>query len=135
MVGVDTSALIEFLRATGSRVDRTLDRLLDDPAVELCITDVVLMEVLSGARSAGEVRELTEELLSMKMLRLEPLRGYQDAADLYLAARRQGLTIRKMTDCLIAVPMIEAGASLLHADADFDRIAQVAPLRIEPVVP
>ncbi len=36
---------------------------------------------------------------------------------------------------VIAVPVIKAGASLLHADTDFDRIAQVAPLRIEPVAP
>ena len=135
MVGVDTSALIEFLRATGSPVDRRVDELLDDPSVELCITEVVLMEVLSGARSAREVEELTEELLRFTMLRLDPLQGYQDAAALYLDARRQGLTIRRMTDCLIAVPVIRAGASLLHADADFDRIAQVAPLRIEPVAP
>ena len=92
------------------------------------------MEVLSGARSAREVEELTEELLRFTMLRLDPLQGYQDAAALYLDARRRGITIRKMTDCLIAVPVIKAGASLLHADADFDRIAQVAPLRIEPVI-
>lgn len=135
MVGVDTSALIEFLRSTGSRADLTLDRLLDDPSVELCITEVVFMEVLSGARNAGEVAELTEELLNFTMLRLDPLSGYEEAAALYRACRRAGLTIRKMTDCLIAVPVIKAGASLLHADADFDRIAQVAPLRIEPVVP
>jgi len=135
LVGVDTSALIEFLRSTGSPADRTLDRLLDDPAVELCITEVVFMEVLSGARTPGEVAELTEELLHFRMLRLDPLRGYEEAATLYRDCRRAGLTIPKMTDCLIAVPVIEAGASLLHADSDFDRIAQVAPLRIEPVVP
>lgn len=135
MVGVDTSALIEFLRSTGSPADRTLDRLLDDPSVDLCITEVVFMEVLSGARSPGEVAELTDELLHFRMLRLDPLRGYEEAAALYRRCRRAGITIRKMTDCLIAVPVIKAGASLLHADADFDRIAQVAPLRIEPVAP
>jgi predicted nucleic acid-binding protein len=38
-----------------------------------------------------------------------------------------------MTDCLVAVPTIEAGATLLHADRDFDALARHTPLRLEPV--
>lgn len=135
MVGLDTSAIVEFVRETGSAVDRTLDRLLDDVDVELCITEVVLMELLAGARNRRELEALSEQLRGFTMLRLDPLQGYEEAASLFRSARRQGITIRKMTDCLIAVPVMKAGASLLHADADFDRIAQVAPLRIEPLLP
>ena len=114
---------------------RAVVRLARDPGVELAITEVVLMEVLAGGRGEARAARLGDQLTSFAMLRLVPFQGYEDAAAIYRAARRQGLTIRKMTDCLIAVPVIEAGASLLHADADFDRIAQVAPLRIEPVLP
>ena len=52
------------------------------------------------------------------------------AASLYRAARTQGVTIRKKLDCLIAAPCVRTGAPLLHADADFDRLAPCSPLRI-----
>lgn len=135
MVVLETSAIIEFLRGTGSAVDRTVGDYLDDTTIELAITEVVLMEVLAGGRDEVNAADLAEQLAQFTMLRLDPLQGYEEAAAIYRAGRRQGITIRKMTDCLIAVPVIKAGASLLHADADFDRIAQIAPLRIEPLRP
>lgn len=135
MVVLDSSAWIEFSRDTGSPVARTVERLVDDASIDLGITEIVLMEVLAGARNPAAAAKLRSELIQLTMLRLDPLLAYEEAAAIHRAARRQGITIRKMTDCLIAVPVIKAGASLLHADADFDRIAQVAPLRIEPVAP
>ncbi len=135
MVVLETSAIIEYLRGTGSAVDRTVDEYLRDASVQLAITEVVLMEVSAGARDEVRAADLVDQLAQVTMLRLDPLQGFEDAAAIHRAARRRGLTIGKMTDCLIAVPVIKAGASLLHADADFDRIAQVAPLRIEPLRP
>jgi predicted nucleic acid-binding protein len=44
--------------------------------------------------------------------------------------RAGGETVRKMTDCLVAVPAIEAGARVLHADADFDKLARHTPLEV-----
>ena len=38
-----------------------------------------------------------------------------------------------MRDCLVAAPVIRAGASILHKDRDFDVIARHTELRIEPV--
>ena len=135
MVVLDSSAWIEFSRDTGSPVARTVEQFVDDPSIDLGITEIVLMEVLAGARSPAAAAKMRGELIQLTMLRLDPLRAYEEAAAIYRAGRRQGITIRKMTDCLIAVPVIKAGASLLHADADFDRIAQIAPLRIEPLRP
>ena len=42
----------------------------------------------------------------------------------------QGVTIRNTLDCLIAAPCVRTGAPLLHADADFDRLASCSSLRI-----
>jgi predicted nucleic acid-binding protein len=39
------------------------------------------------------------------------------------------VTIRKTLDCLIAAPCVRTGVPLLHADADFDRLATCTPLR------
>jgi predicted nucleic acid-binding protein len=52
------------------------------------------------------------------------------AVSVYRAARAEGVTIRKTLDCLIAAPCVRTGAPLLHADADFDRLASCTPLRI-----
>ena len=45
---------------------------------------------------------------------------------------RSGDTVRQLTDCLIAVATIKAGATVLHADRDFDAIARHSELQIEP---
>jgi hypothetical protein len=38
--------------------------------------------------------------------------------------------VRGLADCLIAVPAINAGAPILHADRDFDAIARHTPLQV-----
>jgi predicted nucleic acid-binding protein len=40
------------------------------------------------------------------------------------------VTIRKTLDCLIAAPCVRTGAPLLHADVDFDRLAECTTLRL-----
>jgi predicted nucleic acid-binding protein len=64
---------------------------------------------------------------------LLPVQGLADdeaAAGLYRRCRRAGETVRKLTDCLIAVVAMRAGAALLHRDQDFDVIARHAPLLV-----
>jgi predicted nucleic acid-binding protein len=56
------------------------------------------------------------------------------AAELYRCCRLAGRTVRKMTDCLIAVSTISAGATLLHRNADFDTLAAHTPLQLQPLV-
>ena len=54
---------------------------------------------------------------------------YDDAAALYRRCRRQGETVRRLIDCLIASAAIRAGAPILHNDADFDVLARHTELR------
>jgi predicted nucleic acid-binding protein len=69
-------------------------------------------------------------LLALDIVDLDGLDDFRNAAQLYRAARRQGLTIRRTTDCLIATVCIREGLSLLHSDVDFDHLAVVSPLRL-----
>jgi predicted nucleic acid-binding protein len=126
---VDTSAWIEYLRATGSRVHRRMRALLESDE-RLASTDVVLMEVLAGARDDSQLHRLRRLLFGCEFLPLAGLSDYEDAAALYRQCRRAGKTPRSLTDCLIAVVAIRTGAELLHADRDFDTIARHTPLRI-----
>lgn len=132
MIVVDTSAWIELLRGTRSSVERELRRLLARQA-EVAVTEVVVAEVLAGARDEAHADELREQLLGFPVLGLGGLAGFEAAAQVLRDCCRRGLTVRRLADCLIAVPTIAAGAALLHADADFDRIARCTDLRIHAV--
>lgn len=129
MIVADTSAWTEFLRRSGSPVDNALRRILADPE-QLAVTEVVVMELLAGARSARHLIDLSTFLLTFRILRLRGLDGYEEAARLYRLCRGGGETVRKMTDCLVAVPAIEAGAAVLHADRDFDVLSRHTPLEV-----
>ena len=87
------------------------------------------MEVLSGGRSETHVDELRGLLARATLIRTLAV-DWEDAARIYRAGRRQGLTIRKLIDCLIAAIALRTGETVLHRDADFDAIAQVVPLEV-----
>lgn len=68
--------------------------------------------------------------MSFPVLELRGLEDFEEAASLYRRCRSSGETIRNLSDCLIAVPVIREGAELLHNDADFEAIARHSDLRI-----
>ena len=125
MILIDTSAWIEFLRDTGSPVCLLVNELLSE---EIAICDAVRMEVLAGARDEFHLMDLRRLLARAVMLPTDPT-DYENAAALYRRCRRQGETVRKLIDCLIASVAISAGASVLHQDADFDVLARHAGLQ------
>jgi predicted nucleic acid-binding protein len=87
------------------------------------------MELLAGA-SNDELTRLGRLLGRFELLPVQGLADYEAAAGLYRRCRRAGETVRKLTDCLIAVVAMRAGAALLHQDQDFEAIARHAPLRV-----
>jgi predicted nucleic acid-binding protein len=127
MILIDTSAWIEFLRDTGSHVCDQVDRLLDG---EIAVCDPVRMEVLAGARSDEQLRDLRGLLARASTVATEPT-DYEDAAALYRRCRRGGETVRRLIDCLIAAVAIKADTPVLHADSDFDVLARHTQLRVE----
>ncbi len=131
MILVDTSAWVEFLRASGSPVHLRLRAALEAD-LELASTDVVVMEVLAGARDEEDRDELRRLLYGLHLLAVEGPADYEAAAELYRACRAQGETPRKLTDCLIAAVAIRSEAAVLHADADFLTIARHTPLWLAP---
>jgi predicted nucleic acid-binding protein len=90
----------------------------------------VLTEILQALPSEREARLVERQMRAFPMLRFESLDDFSLAAQLYRTARRAGVTIGKTIDCLIAAPCVRTGASLLHADADFDRLATCTPLKV-----
>lgn len=129
MILVDSSAWIEFQRATGSAADHRLTAAIeaDEP---LATMGLVLLEILAGARDERHARELRRLLDRCRFLPLEEPSDHEAAAALYRACRRTGTTIRRLPDCLIAAVAIRAQAAVLHQDSDFDAIARHSSLAI-----
>jgi predicted nucleic acid-binding protein len=123
---IDTSAWIEFLRDTGTTVSDAVHELLME---EIAVCDAVRMEVLAGARDESHLSSL-RSLLARAAVIPTLTTDYDDAAALHRRCRRQGETVRKLVDCLIASTAIRAGALVLHNDADFDVLARHTELRI-----
>jgi predicted nucleic acid-binding protein len=126
---VDSSAWIEFLRATGSSTHLCLRTALEREDA-LASTDVVVMEILAGARDTNDRDRLRRLLYSVEFLAVDGPADYEQAAELYRACTASGETPRKLTDCLIATVAIRNGAVLLCEDADFATIARHSPLRL-----
>jgi hypothetical protein len=126
---LDSSAWVEFLRATGSSLHLRVRALLQEEA-ELASTDVVVMEILAGARDDADRDRLRRLLYGLRFLPVEGPADYEAAAELYRLCRRSGETPRKLSDCLIAAVAIRNDAELLCEDADFLAIARHAPLRL-----
>ena len=127
MILVDTSAWIEFLRDTGSAACERVETLLD---AEIATCDAVRMEVLAGARDERHLQSLRGLLARAVLIPTSP-RDYDNAAALYRQCRREGETVRKSIDCLIAAVAIGAEVPILHNDADFDVLTRHTPLQVD----
>jgi predicted nucleic acid-binding protein len=126
---VDTSAWVEFLRATGSQAHMRLRELLRGEEA-LATTEIVVMEVLAGARDHAHLDRLRRVVLGRcQMLDGHGLADYEEAAAIYRHCRREGATVRRLNDCLIAAVAIRSGVPLLHAGQDFEQIARHCPLQ------
>jgi predicted nucleic acid-binding protein len=129
VIVVDTSVWVDFFRDTGTwQVEHLAQLITDDDPVAL--TDIVLTEILQGLPDDREARRVERRLLAFDVLRLEALDDFRRAASLYRQARTRGITIRRTLDCLIASVCVRDDAPLLHADADFDRLATCTKLRV-----
>ena len=129
MIVVDTSVWIDVLGGRRTRKALRCVELIED-GEPVALTDVIFTEVLQGLRSDADAELVERHLRAFPILRLGGLDDFALAAHLYRTARGAGVTVRKTLDCLIAVPCVRTGAPLLHADADFDRLASCTPLRI-----
>jgi predicted nucleic acid-binding protein len=133
MTLIDSSAWIEYFRATGSLAHREVRRRID-AGVAIATTDVVVMELLAGARDEDHAHDLKRFLYRFEP---QPAHGYSDferAAELYRRCRREGTTLGSLIDCVVAAIAIREDAEVLHADSDFDAIARHTPLRISRTV-
>ncbi len=100
--------------------------------LDVVTTGIVVMELLAGETSDADIATTRSLLLEYPMIPAHAAHDFEHAAEIYRSCRAAGDTVRQLTDCLIAVAAIKAGAAVLHADRDFDAIARHSELQIEP---
>jgi predicted nucleic acid-binding protein len=126
----DTSAWVEYDRATDSAVDRRLAELIETDG-PLAVTEPVLMEVLAGARDARREADLRRLLVRFELLRFDAVADFDGAVLIHRRCRAAGVTPRGMIDCMIAAVAWRRQATLLARDADMDRVARVIGIDLD----
>jgi predicted nucleic acid-binding protein len=87
---VETSAWVEYDRATGSQVDQAVKQLLHSGG--MASTEPVLMEVMAGARSDEAATTLRRLLTSFEWVPTDPVADFEGAATLYRSCIAAGIT-------------------------------------------
>ena len=130
MILIDTSAMIEFLNCTDSRVGKMVEQLVRHDAANTAIADMTLTEILQGIKNDQEFTSIKNSLLAWNIISLRGTDSYVAAAELYRACRKHGLSIRSTIDCLIAQIAIENNAEVLHNDRDFESLSAICELKL-----
>ena len=126
---LDTSSWVEYLRDSGSIACERVDELIRSGSL-MATTDIVIMELLSGARASDDRKKIWSLLNRCSMLPVRPLFDYQKAAELYLRCRANGFTPANSNDLLVASVAIGKKVPVLAAEKDFERIAAVSSLKL-----
>lgn len=117
MILVDSSVWIDYFNGNDTPETVKLDSLL---GVEpIAIGDIILTEVLQGFRSDRDYETAKTLLTSLMIYRLLDIKLAIKSAENYRQLRKQGITIRKSVDVIIATFCLENNLSLLFSDKDF----------------
>jgi len=131
MVLVDTTVWIDFFASQPFTHVEVIEDLISKRE-DICISGVILTEVLQGIRKDYEykrTRKLFENLIYLPMNYGTFIRS----AEIYRTLRKKGITIRRSLDCMIAAVAIENSVPLLHNDRDFDPITEYCNLQKIPL--
>ena len=128
MIVVDTSVWIAHLR--GDRTQATAKVEVAAMREPLMIGDLILLEVLQGARNEAHALRIERGLRSYAVAPLLDAELAVQAARNDRKLRELGITIRKTADLIIGTFCIEHGHSLLHDDRDFAPMERHLGLRV-----
>lgn len=118
MIVVDSSVWIAHLNGRENSATARLRALASNQP--LLVGDLILLEVLQGARSEALAARIERGLRRYAIVPLLDDHLASSAARNYRALRALGITLRKVADLIIGTYCIERGHALLHDDRDFD---------------
>jgi len=125
---VDSSVWIAHLRGRNTVATEKLRTLAAQ--APLLIGDLILLEILQGARDDLQAARIERDLRQFTVVSLLDdalaIRGARN----YRKLRSLGITIRKTADIIIGTFCIEHGHSLLHDDRDFAPMVKHLGLKV-----
>ncbi len=122
MILVDSSVWIDYFNGTETLATKKIDGLLGVQPV--CTGDLILAEVLQGFRQDADYQVAKTLLCALPIVAMVSTEISIKSADNFRLLRKQGITVRKTIDSLIATYCIENGLPLLHFDKDFQPFQQ-----------
>lgn len=124
---VDSSVWIDYFNGKETLETKKLDGFLG--VQPICTGDLILVEVLQGFRQDRDYQaaktlfcSLTVHAMLGAMISLKSVENFRKL-------RKQGITIRKTIDTMIATYCIENELPLLHSDKDFHPFHQFLGLK------
>lgn len=117
MIIVDSSVWIDYFNGHDTAETKQLDLLLGIEPI--AIGDIILTEVLQGFRQDKDFNTAKSLLSSLTIFEFLGESMALKSADNYRKLRKQGITIRKTVDVIIATFCIEYDLPLLFSDRDF----------------
>lgn len=128
MILVDSSVWIAHLR--GYRTPATAKLEAAAAREPLLIGDLILLEVLQGARDDAHAARIEHGLLQYDLVPLLDVELARRAARNYRKLRELGFTIHKTADIIIGTFCIEHRHALLHDDRDYAPMEEHLGLRV-----
>lgn len=118
MILIDTSVWVDFFNGKATDQTEKLDYYLSSTVI--VVGDLILAEVLQGFRNDKDYQTAKSLLTELELVQLCNSDLAIKSAHNYRTLRKQGITIRKTIDCVIATYCIETKTPLLFSDRDFD---------------
>jgi predicted nucleic acid-binding protein len=128
MIVADTSAWIDYVRGIDAPHTNLLDYELEHSRI--VTGDIIIAEFLQGFRSDKEYETARQMMESLDYRDFVGKEIAIQAAQNFRKLRRNGITIRKTIDVIIATFCIENGYELIHNDRDFDPMEEILGLGI-----
>ncbi len=129
MIVVDSSVWIAHLRNQPIAAVGKLRQ--PEVADEILVGDIVLAEILQGARDEAHAARLEASLRQFPIVEMVGHLAVQ-AAHHYRQLRGGGFTMNKIADLFIGTYCIAHGHTLLHCDTNFEPMVRICGLRCLP---
>ena len=127
MIVADTSVWIDYFNGSDSAEAEALDSALKDG--EVAIGDIIFLEILQGFRTDKDYKVARTKLSALEQYEMLGRNMVIKCADNYRALRKNGVTVRKTNDIIIATFCIENKVSLLFSDRDFQPFVKYLKLK------
>ena len=129
MIVADTSVWIDYVKG----IDAHHTDILDNELIcnRVVTGDIIITEFLQGFKNDREyfiAKQIMDNLEYRDFLGKE---NTIQAANNYRKLRKQGITVRKTIDVIIATFCIENGFPLIHNDRDFDPMEKILGLIVK----